>query len=709
MSSPLRHITSQGQIGKLVLKNRIIMTPMGSNTADDDGFCGDKTKNYYEARAKGGCAMIIMGSVSIAWPQGSANWRHIAISDDKYIPGLSNTVKTVHQNGCLIAAQLHHGGFMAINDSARGDAILCPSAPVGSSADELTPYMTPEELDSISAPAREPSFAVHYQEASKSDINWLINKYAEAAQRAKTCGFDGVEIHAGHGYIISSFLNPAVNRRTDEYGGSIENRSRLLIEVIRAIKEINGDDFPVWFRFDSVHFTKDGITNEDAVSTAILASSAGADAVHCSADGDHNKGTCYSEGHSTHTPAGFVPFAHNVKKAVKVPVICPGRIEPEVGDALIKDGKIDFVTMGRKLLADPELPIKIVENRMKEIRPCIYCYTCISSIFKSQHIRCAVNARTGYEGERNIIASVSHKNVLVIGGGPGGMEAARVASERGHKVTLVEKSCRLGGSVFFSGVSYPPNGKLVKYLSHQLSKLKVDVRLNTIATPELVKHLKPDVVIVAVGAARETPNVPGIDLPHVFGGDDIRNMITGENADELSGKISATTNMMLTLGSSTGITGNTELMRTMSKIWMPIGRKIVMVGGGLVAVELAEFFAERKREVTILHEGNVFASETPLVRRWRNLADIKQLGVTLIPNSTLKSIANSSLVYTNEGGQDREISADSIILTSGVVPNLSLADSLESIGFDVRLVGDCKSVDYIEGAIHSGFTTAIAL
>ena len=710
MSKPLKHLMSPGRIGKMYLKNRIIMTPMGSNTAEADGFCGEQTQSYYEARAAGGAAMVIMGSVSVALPDGSANWRHIGISDDKYIPGLKTLVDKVHAHECKAAVQLHHGGLMSQNDSCRGDPLLCPSEPEGHGVDELTPYLTQEELAILAEPMQVETFKLHYKEADDQDIAWVCRKFAEAAGRAKRIGFDGVEIHAGHGYLISNFLNPAVNRRTDRYGGSIHNRGRLLVEVVEAVRQEVGPDYPVWFRLDSIQFAKEGgISNEDAVVAAKMAVDAGADAVHCSADGDHLVGSSYTEGHTTNTPAGFLPYAVEIKRAVNVPVIMPGRIEPEVGDRLIAAGKLDFVTMGRKLLADPELPNKVKEGRMEDVRPCILCYTCISRIFKRGHVICAVNATTGYENERKMITTDAAKNVLVVGGGPAGMEAARVASLRGHNVTLVEKSKRLGGTVFFSGVSYPPNSKLVTYLKHQIEQLPINVELGVTVTPEYIQRKRPDKVVVAVGAGREMPDVPGIDLPHVFSGDDMRDLITGDNPGAMSHRFGPVDKFMLATGRMTGITSKPALMRELSKLWLPVGKHLVMIGGGLVAVELAEYFAERGRKVTILEEGSVFAKETPMVRRWRNLADIKRLGVECLGNSTLLRISERNLTYLNEGHQERTIKADTVIITSGTVPDSRLQTAIEKLGVEVHTAGDCSSVNYIEGAMHGGHMVGLSL
>jgi hypothetical protein len=277
----------------------------------------------------------------------------------------------------------------------------------------------------------------------------------------------------------------------------------LLCEVIRAIKRAAGADYPVWFRLDSQEYLKpDGITVDDAIAAARLGVEAGADAVHVSAYADASRGISFTEAHTVHEPCRYVPAAAAIKAAVPVPVISVGRIEPEIADRVIAQGKLDFVAMARKLLADPELPNKLSAGRARAVRPCIYCYTCISQIFFGRHVRCAVNAQTGYEHEAPIVPlpnGAPRKRVLIVGGGPGGMEAARVAKLRGHEVQLHEAGPRLGGTVFFSSIVYPENGRLIEYLSQEMHDLGIDVRLNSKVTRETARALSPDVIIVATG------------------------------------------------------------------------------------------------------------------------------------------------------------------------------------------------------------------
>jgi len=703
------HLLSPGRIGSLELRNRILMTPMGSNTADDEGYCGERLRAYYAARAQGGAGLLIMGSVAISWPVGSANARQIAISDDRFLPGLSAVAAAVHGHGAKLAVQLQHAGLTAMNDIRDGRPLLTPSVPVMKEGD-MGPYLFPDEVERMSTPYNAPNAKLHYQVATEEDLAWVIGEFAAAADRARRAGIDAVELHAGHGYLIHSFLNPSVNQRTDRWGGSLENRARLLVEVIRAIKSRCGPDYPVWCRMDGVEFmTPDGITHEDARRTAQLAEVAGADAIHVSAYADASKGESFTVAHTVHRPCGFVPYAAGIKAGVGIPVITAGRIEPEVADKLIREGKIDFVTMGRKLLADPELPNKLREGRAAEIRPCIYCYTCISQIFVNETVKCAVNARTGREYETPIVEATQKRHVLIAGAGPAGLEAARVARLRGHRVTLCDKSTRVGGTVFFSGASYPPNLGLVRYLEGEVRRLGVDIRLDCEVTPGLIARERPDAVVVAVGARRESPEIPGVDLPHVMDGEDIRAMITGDGGTGGASRLGPLAGTALGLAKGLGILGRPDWMRVLSRIWMPMGKRIAMIGGGLVAIELAEFFAERGRQVTILEEGPVFGAGLKLVRRWRNIADCKRLGVEFLPQAKVLRIEPDSLVYANCNRQERRISADQVIITSGATSNPGVAQTLAAAGVEIHEIGDCASVGYIDGAIHAGFNLGCRL
>jgi len=388
---------------------------------------------------------------------------------------------------------------------------------------------------------------------------------------------------------------------------------------------------------------------------------------------------------------------------VNVPVITVGRIEPEEADAFIGAGKFDFLAMARKLLADEELPNKLEAGRPDLIRPCIYCYTCISQIFLGTHTRCAVNAQTGFEYRDAIVPTAIRKRVLVVGGGPAGMEAARVASLRGHEVQLYEAADRLGGTAFFSSIVYPENGKLIAYLRTQLRELKVPVRLNSLVTPETLATMKPDTVIVATGARRAPVHVPGYEGANVFSGDEMREMITGRLGGALARKLRWHWRLMIRAAKGLGLLNNNILINRLSHWFLPLGKHIVIYGGGLVGVELAEFLAERHRIVTLIEPGPSFGKELMIVRRWRVMDTLRKLGVRLLKDSELIEIKQDRVSYRTPYAQIQSLQADAVIMALGAEPSgKELVERLKTVCADVRCIGDAHELGYIEGAVRSG-------
>ncbi len=397
MTQPFQALLQPGRIGTLELRNRIVMAPMGSNFAEESGHCGERIHAYYEARARGGAGLLTMGACSIAFPAGTAEPFQVGVSRDEFIPGLSEVARRAHRHGAKIAMQLHHAGKTATRDLAAGRPIWVPSIPPRAHTTMMAAF-TPEELATfVGALGRhKPQVRV----MDKADIEQMIEWFAAAAARAQTAGFDGVELHAAHTYILAGFLSSHFNRREDEYGGPLENRARLLVQTIRAVKQRVGADFPLWVRLDGEELhTEGGITVPDAIGAAKLAVQAGADAVSMSAYAAITTGVAFTEAPLVHQPGGLVGYAAAVKKELTVPVIAAGRIDPEMAQDCIGRGLFDFVIMGRKLLADPDLPKKLVEGRRDEVRPCIYCYACVSQIFINQRIKCVVNPQVGHEYE----------------------------------------------------------------------------------------------------------------------------------------------------------------------------------------------------------------------------------------------------------------------------------------------------------------------
>ncbi|WP_449469272.1 FAD-dependent oxidoreductase [Sphingobium chungangianum] len=703
------HLLAPGRIGAMDLRNRIFMTPMGSNLADEDGITGERLRAYYEERAKGGAALIMMGSVSIGYPEGSGNWRNEAISHERHVPGVRALADAVHAHGAKLAMQLQHAGLVAMNDMLAGRPIWTPSIPaVGKSDGDMMEGFLEDELAIFTAPFAAMG-APNYRVMTVQDIEQLVQMFASAAQRAQRAGVDAVELHAGHGYLISSFLNPLINQRGDDYGGSIENRSRLLCDIIRGVRAAVGPDMPIWPRLDSQHFLIDGgITVEDAAATARLAQEAGADAIHISADGHPGRGLTYSTGHATDTRNGFVEAAARIKAHVTIPIICPGRIEPEDADRFIADGKLDFVTMGRKLLADPHLPAKLAAGKADQIRPCVYCYTCISQIFFSRPVKCAVNPETGFERERALVPATAAHHIAVIGGGPAGMEAARRLAKRGHRVTLLEATDSLGGTARFASIAYAPNQGIVDWLKREVKgEPNITVQLSTKATPELLTTLAPDEVVVATGARRALPPIPGADRDNVFSGDEMRSLMLGQDLGKLARKVDAKTRLMMRAGRVTGLTGRPGFIRAASTYFMPFGERVVIIGGELVGLELAEFLAKRGRKVVVIDEAAKMGAGLQVVRRWRVLDELHHLGVTLLPNAGDIAIGDKNVSYRNSFGQVRTMAADQVIVAKGAQGDPRLADQLKAAGFSVRSIGDANGVGYIEGAMQDAADAVI--
>jgi 2,4-dienoyl-CoA reductase-like NADH-dependent reductase (Old Yellow Enzyme family)/NADPH-dependent 2,4-dienoyl-CoA reductase/sulfur reductase-like enzyme len=703
MTRDFRHLLAPGRIGKLELRNRMIMTAMGTMLAEPGGFCGDRLRAYYAERARGGIGLIVMGSVGVGYPIGAAIPRPVAISTDDHILGIRSVADAVHAHGAKLALQLHFGGLVAMEDMLAGRPVWTPSVPVYKAGDMMEGFLEQELAD---APFSKITH-VDYKELSAADIRVLVDLFAKAAVRAREAGCDGVEIHGGHGYIISSFLSPLTNQRSDEYGGSVENRSRLLVEILRGVRAAAGADFPLWCKIDSQEFLQDeGITLEDASVTARLAQQAGADAITVSAYHDSSQGVGHSNSNIPDPPELMVPNATAIKDVLRVPVIASGRIEPEAADKHIAAGHFDFLAMGRKLLADAHLPRKLSEGRAHTVRPCIYCYTCVSQIYLCRSIRCAVNPDTAHERELELVPAMQPKKVAVVGGGPAGMEVARRLALKGHRVVLIESGDRLGGTARFASIAYEPNEKIVEWLAREVRDAGVDVRLSTTADVDLVRALEPQAVVVATGAVRGRPDIPGADLEHVFGGDELRQLVLGQNLQTLGDKVDWKTRIALRTGAVAGVTKDAATIREASKRWMPLGERIVVLGGELVGLELAEFLAHRGRQVTVLEPATRPGAGLPIVRRWRVLAELKRCGVTILPNASEFRIGSQTVSYVNWRKQVRTLACDHVIIAMGARGDVALANALRAAGLAVHEAGDCNGVGYIDGAMRSAAEVA---
>jgi len=700
MNQEIKHplLASPAFIGNLELKNRMIMAAMGSNFASQDGHASEQLAAYYEERARGGVGLIILETSAITWPAGASMPNMIGFSKDEFIPTLQSLTQRVHKHGAKIAAQLNHSGKIAQEDVIAGRPIPVPSIPKSQPSD-MFGLLTQDEIMNFIKAGGPDGKGPRYHELSVEEIQHEVRYFVDAAKRAKVSNFDAIEIHGGHGYLISSFLSPAVNKRTDEYGGTPEKRARLLVEIISQIKK-EIEDFPILVRLDANEYRiENGITPDDFLITASLAQEAGADAIDVSAYGNTSKGIAFTEAPLVHEPGGFLEFVRMAKKALSIPVIAVGRIELDVAESGLKNKEFDFLAMGRKLLADPRLPNKIISGQEHLIRPCIYCYVCVSQIFINKPMVCAVNSQLGNEhrNENIICSSADQKKILVIGAGPSGMEAARLLAMRGHYVEIWDKDKDIGGTVRVAALAYEPNGHLISYLKNSLSKLGVKIKMNTLGTPETIKTFNPDHVVIAVGANRDAPAIKGKDSKNVFDGEELRGLLFGTDLNAIK-KLSLVQQIILKIGRASQLLRNINVLRFLSKLWMPLSKNIIIIGGDLVGLELAEFLVARGRKVKVLEPTGSLGPNLSIVRRSRVVHLLKEHGVDLLTNVDIKEIRGQE-VFVHHEDMEKTLNMDQVIIALGANPNLSLSKMLSKINIRHTTIGDCASIGYIHGAI----------
>jgi 2,4-dienoyl-CoA reductase (NADPH2) len=669
MSTRFPHLLSPGRIGSMELRNRILLSPMGDDLCHEDGTVSDRQLAYAEARARGGAAMVMLGSVAVAHPIGTSNRCQTGISDDRFVPGLRRLADAVHAHGARLGVQLTHAGKIGINDMVAGRPMWVPSPPGDATFDPLFAQVTPEEAAAQAEPMASPTLSIEHHEMTAADVAVLIDWFAAAVVRARGAGIDGCELHAGHGYLLDEYLSPTTNHRTDAYGGSLAGRARLLVEVLQEIRRRVGSAYPVWVRLNAVEYFTDGTTLDDAIETARLAEAAGADAIHVSTYADPTVAIGFTEAHTTHFPGHFVEHARAVKAAVTVPVIAVGRIEPEVAERGIGEGAFDLVAMGRKLLADPDLPNKLAEDRPQDVRPCMYHYRCISQIFIREGVRCAITPATGRERELRLEPATRTCRVLVVGGGPAGMETARMAALRGHDVVLAEAAEHLGGRLRFAARTYAPNADVLAWLERQVRSAGVDVRLGCAVDAAVVREVGAEVVVAAIGGRWAPPAVPGADAGHVRTVDQLDDWLLAER---------------------------------------PLaGHRVVVVGGGRAGLGLADVASARGHEVTVLEASGIFAAQIGLPGRWRLIHDLRERGVRLVGDACVDGIGDASVSVT-VAGVPEEIAAD-VVLVASVEGRPEIAAALETGGVPVHAVGDCRAPGFLEGAMLDAATLAVGL
>jgi len=613
---------------------------MGTKHASKEGYVTDQVKDYFEARAQGGAGLIIV-EATLVHPGGRAYENLLEITDDKFIPGLNELVRVIHKHDAKAAIQLQHCGRLA-KSRLTGMQPMAPS-PIPSPGGEVPRELTVEEIKEI------------------------IGYFADAAVRAKRAGFDGIEIHGAHGYLIDQFLSPSSNKRKDNYGGGVQNRARLLIEIIKAVKGVVGGGFPVWCRINAMEYgTEGGTTLEEAKETARLAQEAGSNAIHVSAHGPKAQ-----QHRQTLKPVSgvFADLAEGIKEVVTVPVIVVGRITPEAGERILSEGKADLVAIGKALLTDPEIPNKVASGKVEEIKPCILCMACRDDLFATGvSVRCQVNPAMGREAEFEIVRAKTAKKVLVVGGGPAGMEAARVAALRGHKVTLWEKSPRLGGQLNYAIVPPYKNGiePLIKYFETQMRKLDVKIEFRKAPTAAMVKKFQPEAAVVATGSV---PIIPETCR------DKRNNMVTA--LEVLGG-------------------------------YKEVRERVVVVGGGRIGCEVAEFLAERYKDVMILEMLEEIGSDIGLSLRPAIVERLKAAGIQIETRIKIVEITEKGVTGLRNGSSEF-FSAGTIVIAVGMKSERQLAEILEGIVPEIHIIGDCVEPRKIREAITDGYSVGLKL
>lgn len=621
------------------IRNRIVMCAMNDNLALPDGYPSQHEIDYYEARAAGGVGLIVTGNAFIDQEVSKISANQLGAHDDTMLAGLARLAEAVHRHNTAIVLQLAHAGSQTMPVTVGFRQTVAPSD------SEHTP--TSRRLD-------------------VPELELIVDRFAAAAARAEHAGFDGVEIHCGHGYLLSAFLSARTNLRSDTYGGSLENRSRIVTEILERARRSTSGGFIIGAKLNATDGVA-GLTAEEGVELAKLLEQHGADYL------------AVSRGVSDSADDIIVPLyrprlqniaaAARIREAVGVPVIAMGAVlDPADADDIIRRGDADLVAVGRALIADPEWAVKARHGRDSAIRPCIRCNECVALVDENRELRCAVNAEVGHEG-KPLAPTLSRRRIVVLGGGPAGCEAARVAAIRGHDVILIEASERIGGA------SVPKHNpvfkreleRLPRWYSEQLAQHGVDVRLDTAASRELVHGLRPDVVIYALGGKPIVPVIPGAELA---------NVVTA-----------------------------TELLENEA----PASRRVAVVGAGFVGCEVAVHLAQTGHQtylVTRRGEAAV-ASDLNHTLKLSLLRELRHAGVTVVEHADIVSAGPDSLRLRRTRDEAEagpaDLAVDMVVLARGFAPETALADVLVRDGIEVRIIGESVATGLIFHAVQQGY------
>lgn len=667
------------------LRNRFVMSPMETMYGTPDGLPSERTRDYFVARAKGGVGLITVGATGIdhLHPETPGG---LHLGTDEAVSAHRALVDAVHEHGAKIQPQIVHAGPDGLGPEMHGVTSLGPSV--------IPSYLTGR-----------PS-----AEVTTAQLTEIIDLFKAAVRRAAEAGYDGVELHAAHGYMfLGSFLAPQRNRRTDDYrGDSVNGRVRVVLQTLAAIRSEIGDALPITLRISGYERVAGGRPSYETAQVAPQLVAAGVDAFHVSG-GVIDRLVTGMVNAADDGDALNVGAAAAVKQVVDVPVIAVGRIhDPVRAEQILAEGRADFIAMGRPMLADPELAAKVRAGHADRVRHCISCENCIDALEQRFSVDCAVNPRTGKERELALHPVTHRKRVVVIGGGPGGLEAARVAAERGHRVSLFERNGQLGGALVWASILHPENEPFLHYLRSEIASSTVSVELSHQVEADEIAALDPDAVIVATGATVVVPAIDGDHSPSVHSGPALRELLAGHAGAGQPG--------WQRLGAAMLSGWRQRLVqpaavRLASRAWLPLGHRVVIVGGDLVAIELAEFLSVRGRFVTVLESGRCIAPEVGLKRRTEHMDRLDRLAVAVHVRAEVHRITDDGVEFTPCGGTQRELSADSVIVAGHPEANTALFDALTDRlpGAKLHAVGDCTGLGLIRKATEDGARAACSI
>ena len=634
------------KIGKMEVKNRLAVPPMGTGFAADGGYVSDRLISYHEARARGGFGLIIVEVTAIDGERGLGSGHQLCIYDDKFIPGFKKLADTVHKYGTRLAVQLYHPGRMTFPHFLGGREPVAPSA------------------------VPDPIFRQVPHELTFDEIKQLVEKYAQGARRVKEAGCDAAEFHGAHGYLISEFMSAYANKRSDEYGGGFEGFLRFPLEIVRRARELVGPDFPLLFRISADEMVPQGRTVPESIDMAKRLIEAGVNAIDVSIGVPES--SYYTSAPQDMKQRFNADTAAKFKAALKVPVIVAGRInEPAVAEEIIKSGKADLVSLGRQSLTDPDWPDKVAAGKAGDIVKCLSCNEgCIEGlvIWLRPSITCVQNLALGREEEYAQPRVKKPKKVLVAGGGPGGLEAARTAALRGHKVILFEKDGYLGGQARLASI--PPGKEVYQEVAKSrikaIKELGVDIRMGQRLTADTVKEIRPDVLIIATGSEPAILNIPGINR---------KNVITASKA--LAG---------------------TET-----------GDNVLVIGGGLVGCETADYLSSQGKNVTLVEMLKHTARDIGPAARFFLRKRLKERQVKILTQTTVKSISDDAVVVDTPGVEQRIGPFDTIVLAAGATSINELEAQLKGQVPEIYVIGDAVKPGKILSAVEKAAGVGLKL